>query len=191
MSAVDWRSEQDYANFDKAEAADIAWEWLRRDSEYEQDFSSLTSAAQSRWGASPHSDRNGGCLFAADPEQAFDRQSIFWAPEALSTVLSLRQFGAASDAGQYALDLDQACLAANFAMGQMAGMALYRWQAQSIGFTCQQYLPKGHRFQSNCRSTPISTSVCRRRTDFGAPSKAAVLVHLLLRSLPSVAGASF
>ena len=51
-----------------------------------------------------HSDINGGCLFAADPEQAFDRQSIFWAPEALSTVLSLRQFGAASDGGQYALD---------------------------------------------------------------------------------------
>jgi len=55
-------------------------------------------------GRSTHSDINGGCLFAANPEQAFDRQSIFWAPEALSTVLSLRQFGAASDAGQYALD---------------------------------------------------------------------------------------
>jgi Uncharacterized conserved protein (DUF2285) len=50
------------------------------------------------------SDKNGGCLFAANPEQAFDRQSIFWAPEALSTVLSLRQFGAASDTGPYALD---------------------------------------------------------------------------------------
>jgi len=55
-------------------------------------------------GRRTHSDINGGCLFAADPEQAFDRQSIFWAPEALSTVLSLRQFGAASDGGQYALD---------------------------------------------------------------------------------------
>ena len=72
---------------------------------------------------------------------------------------------------------------ANFAMGQMAGMALYRWQAQFIGFTCQQYLPKGRLFQSNCRSTPIPTYVCRRRIDFGAPSKAAVLVRLLLRSL--------
>lgn len=51
-----------------------------------------------------HSEINGGCLFAADPEQAFDRQSIFWAPEALPTVLSLRQSGAASDGGQYSLD---------------------------------------------------------------------------------------
>jgi hypothetical protein len=33
------------------------------------------------------SDRNGGCLFAADPQKTFDGQTIFWAPEALSTVL--------------------------------------------------------------------------------------------------------
>jgi Uncharacterized conserved protein (DUF2285) len=51
-----------------------------------------------------NSEKNGGSLFAADPEQAFDQQSILWAPEALSTVLSLRQFGAASDVGQYAID---------------------------------------------------------------------------------------
>jgi hypothetical protein len=36
------------------------------------------------------SDRNGGCLFAADPQKTFDRQAIFWAPEALSTVLPVR-----------------------------------------------------------------------------------------------------
>ena len=47
MSVVDWRSEQDYGNFEKAETADIAWEWLRRDDEYEQDFRNLTAAARS------------------------------------------------------------------------------------------------------------------------------------------------
>ena len=52
-----------------------------------------------------HSETNGGCLFAADPEHAFDRQSIFWAPEALSTVLSLREGAAPRDSGQYDLDL--------------------------------------------------------------------------------------
>ena len=51
-----------------------------------------------------NSEKNGGSLFAADPEQAFDRQSIFWAPEALSTVLSLRESVRASDDGQYQLD---------------------------------------------------------------------------------------
>ena len=52
MLVVDWRSERDYANFEKAETADIAWEWLRRDSEYEQEFKDLTAAALSS--GSPH-----------------------------------------------------------------------------------------------------------------------------------------
>jgi hypothetical protein len=47
MSVVDWRSEQDYANFGTAETADIAWEWLRRDSEYQQEFRNLTAAERS------------------------------------------------------------------------------------------------------------------------------------------------
>lgn len=56
MSAVDWRSEQDYANVGMAEGADIAWEWLRRDGEYERDFKNLTAAAQSN--GAPHSFRH-------------------------------------------------------------------------------------------------------------------------------------
>jgi hypothetical protein len=46
MSVVDWRSDQDYANFDKAEIDAFAWEYLRRDKEYEQEFRNLTAAAQ-------------------------------------------------------------------------------------------------------------------------------------------------
>ena len=42
----DWRSEQAYANFEKAETADIAWEWLRRDSEYHKDYGALTIPAR-------------------------------------------------------------------------------------------------------------------------------------------------
>jgi hypothetical protein len=47
MSIADWRSEQDYGNFEKAETADIAWEWLRRDRDYEQDVKDLTATARS------------------------------------------------------------------------------------------------------------------------------------------------
>jgi hypothetical protein len=47
MSVADWRSRQDYANFEKAETADVAWEWLRRDNEYEREFEGLTAAARS------------------------------------------------------------------------------------------------------------------------------------------------
>jgi hypothetical protein len=46
MSAVDWRSDEDYANFESAEAEDIAWEWLRRHGEYHKDYAALTSPAR-------------------------------------------------------------------------------------------------------------------------------------------------
>ncbi len=56
MSAVDWASEKDYANLEKTEVTDFAWEWLRRDSEYERDFARLTAATQSN--GAPHLFRN-------------------------------------------------------------------------------------------------------------------------------------
>jgi hypothetical protein len=59
--SVDWRSEEDYASFEKAEAADIAWEWLRRDGDYHKDYRALaiparlngaTSDFRHKWGLS-------------------------------------------------------------------------------------------------------------------------------------------
>lgn len=47
MPVVDWRSDKAYANFEKADAADIAWEWLRRDDEYRADYEALTSDQRS------------------------------------------------------------------------------------------------------------------------------------------------
>jgi Family of unknown function (DUF6499) len=41
MSGFDWRSQKAYANMEKAEAVDIAWEWLRRNSDYERDYRAL------------------------------------------------------------------------------------------------------------------------------------------------------
>ncbi|MGY4158075.1 hypothetical protein ACVINW_003917 [Bradyrhizobium sp. USDA 4461] len=44
MSGADWRSESAYHNVSKAEPADIAWEWLRRDREYQKDFGALVES---------------------------------------------------------------------------------------------------------------------------------------------------
>ena len=44
MANVDWRSEEAYANFGNAESMDIAWEWLRRDANYQSDFRNLEDA---------------------------------------------------------------------------------------------------------------------------------------------------
>jgi hypothetical protein len=41
MSGFDWRSQEAYSNMEKAEAVDIAWEWLRRNSDYERDYRAL------------------------------------------------------------------------------------------------------------------------------------------------------
>ena len=61
MSGVDWRSEEGYANFKNAESMDIAWEWLRRDTEYQKDYLNIdrsrrlsvaTEAFRKKWGLS-------------------------------------------------------------------------------------------------------------------------------------------
>jgi hypothetical protein len=44
MATMDWRSEEAYANFKNAESMDVAWEWLRRDANYQSDFRNLEDA---------------------------------------------------------------------------------------------------------------------------------------------------
>ena len=44
MAKMDWRSEEAYANFKNAESMDVAWEWLRRDADYQSDFRNLEDA---------------------------------------------------------------------------------------------------------------------------------------------------
>ncbi|WP_050384437.1 transcriptional regulator domain-containing protein [Bradyrhizobium pachyrhizi] len=47
MLGADWRSENSYHEIKTAEAVDIAWEWLRRDREYQKDYRTLVSSKQS------------------------------------------------------------------------------------------------------------------------------------------------
>ncbi|MCP1835435.1 hypothetical protein J2R76_003772 [Bradyrhizobium sp. USDA 4532] len=48
MPGADWRSESAYREVKKAETVDLAWEWLRRDCEYQKDYRALVSSKQSR-----------------------------------------------------------------------------------------------------------------------------------------------
>ncbi|WP_376707427.1 transcriptional regulator domain-containing protein [Bradyrhizobium elkanii] len=61
MSVADWRSEQAYPDARKAEAPDIAWEWLRRNREYQKDYrifvrsgrsSAMADHFRRKWGLS-------------------------------------------------------------------------------------------------------------------------------------------
>ncbi|GGA48820.1 transcriptional regulator domain-containing protein [Pelagibacterium lentulum] len=55
-----WRSSENYDYVDRLSASDIAWEWLRRNPEYQRDYRKLSGAreptfnllerASTRWG---------------------------------------------------------------------------------------------------------------------------------------------
>jgi hypothetical protein len=53
----------------------------------------------------PNSGRNGACLFAADPQKACHEQIVFWAPEILPTVLSVRASSSQISNQPIAIDL--------------------------------------------------------------------------------------
>jgi hypothetical protein len=52
------------------------------------------------------SGRIGGWLFAADPDQSFLEQTVFWAPEVLPTVIPVRPALLVSSRSQVSLDLN-------------------------------------------------------------------------------------
>ncbi len=54
-----------------------------------------------------NSGNDGGLLFAADPRQSFDTQTIFWAPEVLPTVLSVGSVRSSAAALRYDFDLSR------------------------------------------------------------------------------------
>ncbi|QOZ36383.1 transcriptional regulator domain-containing protein [Bradyrhizobium sp. CCBAU 53421] len=47
MPGYDWRSEEAYSGLKNAEAADLAWEWLRRDPDYQKDYAILSRRGRS------------------------------------------------------------------------------------------------------------------------------------------------
>ncbi|WP_422110106.1 transcriptional regulator domain-containing protein [Bradyrhizobium elkanii] len=47
MPVTDWRSEEAYSGLKVAEAEDLAWEWLRRDRAYQEDYRRLSRRERS------------------------------------------------------------------------------------------------------------------------------------------------
>jgi hypothetical protein len=103
MSEFDWRLAQTYAGLEAADAADFAWEFLRRNREYRVEYDTLRRGAtveliakfRERW----------GCSFPADPNLAFNAQSVFWAPEFMPTVLNVADTSWKAASPSYRLDL--------------------------------------------------------------------------------------
>ena len=47
MSGFDWRSEDAYPDAKETDTVDIAWEWLRRDRQYQRDYQTLVGSQRS------------------------------------------------------------------------------------------------------------------------------------------------
>ena len=77
MSDADWRSAERYAALCEFSPAGLAWEFLRRNPQYQDDFA--------RWSrgdvGDPERWAKWGLTFPADPELSAGEQAIFWRPD--------------------------------------------------------------------------------------------------------------
>ena len=90
MPKFNWRSLDDtyYDHIEQAEMTGIAWECLRRNASFERDYQTISSS--DRTIERTDSVSIGGWFFAADPDRSFLEQTIFWAPEAVPTIVPVR-----------------------------------------------------------------------------------------------------
>ena len=90
MPKFNWRSLDDtyYDHIEQAEMTGIAWECLRRNASFERDYQTHLIIGSNF--ERPNSGSIGGWFFAADPDRSFLEQTVFWAPEAVPTIVPVR-----------------------------------------------------------------------------------------------------
>jgi hypothetical protein len=92
LSEADWRSAERYAALCELSPAELAWEFLRRNPQYHDDFDRWQSAAAgdpapwSKW----------GLTFPADPRLSAGEQPIFWRPDVYPRTVVLAEAPAAT-----------------------------------------------------------------------------------------------
>lgn len=77
MAEADWRSSERYEALSELSSADLAWEFLRRNPQYQDDFARWScgdAADGARWAT-------WGLTFPADPKLSARQQAIFWRPD--------------------------------------------------------------------------------------------------------------
>ena len=123
------RKDNDYAHLDRADAADLAWEWLRRDACYRQLvpaslslgpfgcqlFPLATADVQRRW----------GCLNVASADRSADANQLLWSAAIDPSVLAVAALPASTPAGT-AFDLADWGDRLTIVRGQLAEHVLLR-----------------------------------------------------------------
>lgn len=77
LSDDDWRSEDRYSGLNGASPSDLAWEFLRRNPDYQRDFEriKIRRAFSAETGAGPDPIRRWGLTFCGGPGAAGGRAS--------------------------------------------------------------------------------------------------------------------
>lgn len=116
MTSPDWMKEEDYAWTGVLARREWAWEFLRRNPDFQSDW----NHTQLEYGISGYdagttmlvgqhqkpSLSKWGCLYAASPTYDARLASVFWAPDICPTVLRLRAFGIAENVPATPFSLD-------------------------------------------------------------------------------------
>ena len=90
MSYADWRSDERYAALCELAPAELAWEFLRRNPEYQDAYAHLGASDDVRHWA------RWGLTFGADPALSAREQPIFWRPDAFPRTVVLTATPAAT-----------------------------------------------------------------------------------------------
>jgi len=181
VPGADWKSKEAYRDARKAEAADIAWEWLRRNCGYQRDYMALAAKRIIRRHGGPLPTAVGAVLLQLIRKRRSNNKP-FSEPEVLSTVLSVRASVCSTASKRYDLDFSKPA-GQGASLRWTDGMPSWRWEERSVPVAYANLHRAPHRLPSTCRSIAISRFVFGQLTDFRWRSNGGPLDHLL--SLPS------
>jgi hypothetical protein len=77
----DWRSSADYAYLNDLDPAELAWEFLRRNPDYQRDHRTSVKPDPSADDGSDASANAAGYDFAVDPKLTANQAPLFWLPQ--------------------------------------------------------------------------------------------------------------
>ena len=173
MPDFDWRSPEAYSKLQNADPTGLAWEYLRGIPNTGKTIarSKIPSTA-----LQPNSGINGACLFAADPQKACYEQTVFWAPEVLPTVLSLRASSSQTSGQPIALDLTRLS-PGELRQNTDGWHAVLRFGGATHRVWMKELPAAGCRKRSNCHWTRRLSSAPRLPIRSGERSAAVLPAH--------------
>lgn len=97
MLNINWRSPAEYQNTERITAAGFAWEYIRRDDEYQSDYQKIQRARRPGKRSLANFSKRWCLRFPCDPRLPADRLTLFWDPSVQPLALQLSSVPAFND----------------------------------------------------------------------------------------------